>query len=137
LNLKLNVIQTIFPVKEFAHLSCINISDNYIDSWLMLNAFDKFPGLTDVRLGKNPIHRASGSLLFQVQSIARVGKLEKLNGSTIATKDRVECEIYYVNMCARQRSEMTESALADFDLENPRFLELAKSKNSKQSFSDI
>lgn len=137
LNLKRNAFNQrcdYSKAQVFPHLTAINLADNNIDSWAFiddLSTRDVFK-LQDLRLERNPLHRVAGSLAFQVQAVSRLEHLVKLNGSTVAEKDRLECEIYYVNMCARQRSEYintnsSPSELAVFDSSNPRFLLLAKS----------
>lgn len=67
---------------QFPSLKALQIANNLIDNWASIDALNSFPNLVSVRLSSNPLFEGQGSNT-RLWIIARVGKLEQLNGSTV------------------------------------------------------
>lgn len=139
LNLKANKIarisnsrnDLIFP----STLEEIDLAQNAISSWTFIDDLGRvFPRLTTLRISQNPLFQslknADGIDLTPedgyMLTMARLGKLIRLNFSTIHPKERLNAEIYYLSQITRALS-MSTSDLHDRILsENARYSELCR-----------
>ncbi|ESZ93622.1 hypothetical protein SBOR_6000 [Sclerotinia borealis F-4128] len=98
-------VKTFTPLVFNKKLSYIDLCDNCVDNWDFVDELaDIFPGMTSLRLSKNPLYPETssdatmGSLdeAFML-TLARLGNLKKLNYSSITPQDRNNAELFYLS----------------------------------------
>ncbi|EFJ23244.1 hypothetical protein SELMODRAFT_175129 [Selaginella moellendorffii] len=67
----------------FLQLSCLLLGKNQLADWESVDALDKFPNLTEVRLSENPIADTSKGGAPRYVLVARLSKITVLNGSEV------------------------------------------------------
>ncbi|KAK9750470.1 hypothetical protein RND81_02G199600 [Saponaria officinalis] len=104
----------------FQHLRCILLGGNNITDVESVDSLNSFPSLTEVRLSENPIADPGCGGVPRFVLIARLAKVEVLNGSEVSHRERKESEIRYVRLV------MSKSHASQEEIKrcHPRFFEL-------------
>ncbi|KAG4032483.1 hypothetical protein MFRU_007g03840 [Monilinia fructicola] len=103
-------VKTFAPLVFNQKLSYIDLSSNKINDWGFVDELVQiFPGMTSLRLSKNPLYPESNSLSTMgslneesMLTLARLGNLQKLNFSTITPQDRNNAELFYLSEIGRE-----------------------------------
>ncbi|CAN1855259.1 Tubulin-folding cofactor E [Linum perenne] len=106
-------LEHLLPVIEELHLMGNGISEiksyilfssasNNIGDLASIDALNLFPNLMDIRISENPITEPTRGGIPRYVLVARLSKVELLNGSEIRARDRKECEIRYVRLVMSQ-----------------------------------
>ncbi|CAA7052339.1 unnamed protein product [Microthlaspi erraticum] len=103
----------------FPSLRCLLLGANNIGDPASVDALNAFPKLVDIRLSDNPIADLARGGVPRFVLLARLTKVEVLNGSEVRAREKKESEIRYVRMVMSNKSE-------DIDRLHPRFYELKK-----------
>jgi hypothetical protein len=112
-------------------LSTLMLGSNQLSSWHSIDALNTFPHLSDLRISDNllkPTFSSSshgGDLRYE--TIARLGRVSRLNGSDVSRGERRDAEIMYLKkiidaMAAVAASSTIESLKA----QHPRYDQLVK-----------
>ncbi|KAJ3492847.1 hypothetical protein NLG97_g5110 [Lecanicillium saksenae] len=111
-------------------LQYLDVSYNQVDSWDFIdNLTTHFPGLTALRISHNPVYdqraaynaptaTADEAHMF---TIARIGRLQSLNFSTITANDRSNAEMFYLSRIAKQLAAVPEAAEPTVLALHPRY----------------
>ncbi|KAI9644933.1 hypothetical protein NHQ30_006967 [Ciborinia camelliae] len=102
--------RTFTPLVFNKKLSYIDLSYNEINNWDFVDELvHVFPGMTSLRLSKNPLYReiSSDSIMGSLNedfmlTLARLGNLEKLNFSSITLQDRNNAELFYLSEIGKE-----------------------------------
>ncbi|KAL9267953.1 Tubulin-folding cofactor E-like protein [Drosera capensis] len=89
----------------FKQLSCLLLGANRIADLDSVDALNSIPRLTDIRLSENPISDPGKGGISRFALIARLAKIEVLNGSEVTPRERKESEIRYVRMVMSRLSD--------------------------------
>ncbi|CAI9272433.1 unnamed protein product [Lactuca saligna] len=108
------------PNKPFQNLHCLLIGGNKIQEASSIDALNSYPGLMDIRCSDNPVTDPSRGGLARFVLIARLAKVNILNGSEITPRERKESEIRYVRLVMSKVHQNLEEMKAL----HPRFTEL-------------
>ncbi|KAJ7982715.1 Tubulin-folding cofactor E [Quillaja saponaria] len=106
--------------KPFQNLRCLLLGGNNIDNLASVDSINSFPNLVDIRLSENPIADPGRGGIPRFVLVARLGKIQMLNGSEVSPRERKDSEIRYV------RHIMTRLHANPEEIKqlHPRFLEL-------------
>ena len=105
----------------FQNLWCLLLGSNKISDLASIDSLNSFPQLMDsLRLSDKPVADPARGGLPRFVLMARLAKVEMLNGSEISTRERKESEIRYVHLVM---SKLLDNPEASKRL-NPRFIEL-------------
>ncbi|CAN1855258.1 Tubulin-folding cofactor E [Linum perenne] len=124
-------LEHLLPVIEELHLMGNGISEiksyilfssasNNIGDLASIDALNLFPNLMDIRISENPITEPTRGGIPRYVLVARLSKVELLNGSEIRARDRKECEIRYVRLVMSQLHGKPD----EIKKLHPRFTEL-------------
>ncbi|KAL9173558.1 hypothetical protein ABFS82_03G122700 [Erythranthe guttata] len=104
----------------FKSLSGLFLGSNNIEDLESVDSLNSFPKLMDIRLSENPVadHGKGGVPRFVF--IARLAKVQILNGSEISPRERKESEIRYVRLVMSKSHGSSE----EIRRLHPRFVEL-------------
>ncbi|KAL6179242.1 hypothetical protein ACLB2K_050758 [Fragaria x ananassa] len=105
--------------KAFQNLRCLLLGGNIIKDPSSIDALNSFPQLVDVRLSGNPVADPGQGGTPRFVLVARLGKVEMLNGSEITSRERKESEIRYVRLVMSKHGNIQEIKLL-----HSRFAEL-------------
>lgn len=128
---RVDVHDATFP----ASLESLDLSYNSISSWSFIDSVGAlFPGLRSLRVSHNPLFntlktpdgRALGADEGYMLTIARLGRLETLNFSKITAKERLNAEMYYLSLVAKELSSSPGDQAAPILARNPRYRELCE-----------
>uniref|UniRef100_A0A061RZB9 Tubulin-specific chaperone e-like n=1 Tax=Tetraselmis sp. GSL018 TaxID=582737 RepID=A0A061RZB9_9CHLO len=126
LHLSGNCLPAVHPPKgdhEWRCLKAITLGRNRIGSWSSIDALDRFPSLGELRLSGNPLlEGARSGGRFEV--IARVAKLELLNGSKVTRRERQDAELRYLRTVWGELQSQDAHSRAEVEDANPRLAEL-------------
>lgn len=112
-----NPLKDIQPPKDgFALLSVLHLHNTQIDSWMSIHHLNSFATLGAIRIKSVPI--LGDDKDFQANLTARLGKVCTLNGSALSERRRRDAELWYINLCFK------EKGTPDFELKHPRYAEL-------------
>ncbi|EXB58480.1 Tubulin-specific chaperone E [Morus notabilis] len=103
--------------EPFQNMRCLLLGSNNLQDPASIDALNSFPKLVDIRLSDNPILNIPRFVL-----IARLEKVEILNGSEVSIRERKESEIRYVRLVMSK----LQGNLEDIRQLHPRFAELKK-----------
>ncbi|GAV68308.1 hypothetical protein CFOL_v3_11811 [Cephalotus follicularis] len=103
----------------FQNLRCLLLGRNNIEDLASVDSLNSFPRLTDIRLSENPIADAGRGGVARFFLIARLAKVEILNGSEVSIRERKESEIRYVRLVMSMHENLEEIKRL-----HPRFAEL-------------
>ena len=86
------------------------VGSNQLHDWSVADELDKFPTLIDLRISNNPLTApltSSTASVFPVryELIARISKLQMLNGSDIRAGERQDAELAYLRLITDQLAE--------------------------------
>lgn len=85
-------------MRPFKNLRCLLLGGNTIEDLESVDSLNFFPSLVDVRLSENPIADPGKGGLPRFVLIARLEKVQILNGSEVSSRERKESEIRYVRL---------------------------------------
>lgn len=105
--------------KPFQKLRCLLLGDNNISDLASVDSINLFPNLVDIRLSGNPITDAAKGGVTRFVLIARLAKVQILNGSEITSRERKDSEIRYVRLVVSRLHVNPEEIK-----QHPRFSEL-------------
>jgi hypothetical protein len=104
----------------FAALRTLNLARTLIEDWASVDALDQFPALAELRFKEAPLLDEINAGVARQSTIARVGKLTKMNGSEIRPRERSDAERLYLKRvklaCAAEGVTDEER-----DLKHPRY----------------
>ncbi|TYG86500.1 hypothetical protein ES288_A13G138600v1 [Gossypium darwinii] len=109
--------ESYFP---FQNLRCLLLGSNEINDLASIDSLNTFPKLIDIRFSDNPIADPGRGGLPRFVLIARLAKVEMLNGSEISARERKESEIRYVRLVMSKLLDNPE----EINCLHPRFVEL-------------
>ncbi|KAJ8760548.1 hypothetical protein K2173_015215 [Erythroxylum novogranatense] len=104
----------------FQNLRCLLLGGNKIGDLTSVDQLNSFPKLMDIRLSENPVSDPGSSGLPRFVLIARLEKVEILNGSEISSRERKESEIRYIRLVMAKLHEKPD----EIKRVHPRFAEL-------------
>ncbi|CAM8975213.1 unnamed protein product [Rhodiola kirilowii] len=84
--------------KPFQKLNCLLLGGNSIDDISAVDSLNTFPNLVDIRISDNPIADPGKGGVPRFVLIARLAKVQMLNGSEVSARERKESEIRYVRL---------------------------------------
>lgn len=106
----------------FQNLRCLLLGSNKISDLASIDSLNSFPKLIDIRLSDNPVADPVRGGLPRYVLIARLAKVEMINGSEISARERKESEIRYVRLVMSKLLDNPE----EIKRLHPRFVELKK-----------
>ncbi|XP_008445987.2 tubulin-folding cofactor E isoform X1 [Cucumis melo] len=106
----------------FQNLRCLFLGGNNIDDLASIDVLNSFPNLIDIRLSENPIADPMRGGIPRYVLIARLSKIQIINGSEVTPRERRDSEIRYVRMVM---SNLDGNREETFRL-HPRFEELKR-----------
>ncbi|XP_021758179.1 tubulin-folding cofactor E-like [Chenopodium quinoa] len=109
-------------IEAFQNLRCLLLGANCISDLDSVDSINSFPSLTDVRLSENPIADPGRGGIPRFALIARLAKVEVLNGSEVSYRERKESEIRYVRLVMSKLHDNQE----EIKRSHPRFHELKR-----------
>ncbi|CAA7396528.1 unnamed protein product [Spirodela intermedia] len=105
----------------FENLRCLLLGCNEIEDLASIDSLNLFPNLMDIRLSGNPVADPARGGLPRFILIARLSKVQMLNGSEVTSRERRESEIRYVRLVmVKLQSDGPE----EIKRVHPRFAEL-------------
>ncbi|XP_047173440.1 tubulin-folding cofactor E isoform X2 [Vigna umbellata] len=84
--------------KPFQNLCRLLLGNNNIDDLASIDSLNLFPSLVDIRLSENPITDPRRGGVPRFVLIARLAKVQILNGSEVTPRERKDSEIRYVRL---------------------------------------
>ncbi|CAI0556484.1 unnamed protein product, partial [Linum tenue] len=126
-------LKPLLPVIEELHLMGNGICEiksnvlfpsasNNIEDLASIDSLNLFPNLMDIRISENPITEPARGGIPRFVLLARLSKVEMLNGSEVRVRDRKECEIRYVRLVMSQLHDKPD----EIKKLHPRFSELKR-----------
>lgn len=106
--------------KPFQNLRCLLIGANKIEDVASIDALNSYPGLVDIRCSENPATDPRRGGIARYVLIARLAKVEVLNGSEITFRERKDSEIRYIRLVMSKPHQNLE----EIKRLHPRFTEL-------------
>uniref|UniRef100_A0A803QVD7 CAP-Gly domain-containing protein n=1 Tax=Cannabis sativa TaxID=3483 RepID=A0A803QVD7_CANSA len=106
--------------KPFQNLRCLLLGNNNLEDLASIDTLNLFPKLVDIRLSDNPVADPGRGGIPRFVLIARLAKVEVLNGSEVRPRERKESEIRYIRLVMSKMQGSPE----DIQRLHPRFLEL-------------
>ncbi|KAJ6297210.1 hypothetical protein OIU78_022857 [Salix suchowensis] len=82
----------------FQNLRCLLLGGNDMEDLASVDSLNSFPKLIDIRLSENPIADPGRGGIPRFVLVARLARVEILNGSEVSTRERKESEIRYVRL---------------------------------------
>ncbi|XP_050219249.1 tubulin-folding cofactor E [Mercurialis annua] len=82
----------------FQSLRSLLLGGNNIEDLASVDSLNSFPKLVDIRLSENPITDSGKGGIPRFVLIARLSKVEMLNGSEVTPRERKDSEIRYVRL---------------------------------------
>ncbi|TPX60022.1 hypothetical protein PhCBS80983_g02095 [Powellomyces hirtus] len=132
-----NAIRSIEPLSsdgsEFTSLKSLNISDNLLDSWTCIHSLNTFPALTEVRVRRNPVLAQLRPEDVHSILVARLSKVDMLNGNEVTPRFRRDAELFYLTRCATELAAAVSASTSStsstplplsFALTHPRYQDL-------------
>ncbi|XP_010246137.1 PREDICTED: tubulin-folding cofactor E isoform X2 [Nelumbo nucifera] len=106
--------------KPFENLQCLLLGGNMIENLSSVDSLNSFPNLMDIRLSDNPIADPGKGGIPRFFLIARLARVQILNGSEVSPRERKESEIRYVRFVMTKM----EGNIEEIKRLHPRFAEL-------------
>ncbi|KAJ9567752.1 hypothetical protein OSB04_003718 [Centaurea solstitialis] len=106
--------------KPFQNFRCLLIGANKIEDVASIDALNSYPSLVDIRCSENPATDPRSGGVARFVLIARLAKVEVLNGSEITPRERKDSEIRYVRLVMSKPHQNLE----EIKKLHPRFTEL-------------
>ena len=107
--------------KPFQNLRHLLLANNNISDLASIDSLNLFPNLVDIRLSDNPITDSGRGGVPRFVLIARLAKVQILNGSEVTPRERKDSEIRYVRLVVSRLHASPEEIK-----QHPRFYELEK-----------
>ncbi|XP_022152477.1 tubulin-folding cofactor E [Momordica charantia] len=104
----------------FQNLRCLLLGGNNIEDFASIDCLNSFPQLIDIRLSENLIADPGRGGIPRYVLIARLSKVQIINGSEVTPRERRDSEIRYVRMVMSKLDSNPEETLRL----HPRFEEL-------------
>ncbi|CAI0556490.1 unnamed protein product [Linum tenue] len=82
----------------FRNLGYLLLASNHIEDLSSIDSLNLFPNQMDIRISENLITEPARGGIPRFVLLARLSKVEMLNGSEVGVRDRKECEIRYVRL---------------------------------------
>eukprot|EP00892_Ulva_mutabilis_P011727 jgi/Ulvmu1/8927/UM005_0018.1 len=108
--------------KELHNIHTLLLADCGISDWASVNALARLPNLRDLRLTENPVLQLS-SLTGRNECIARLAAITQLNGASVSTHERRDCELQYLYRVQQRIADLGPAGPAEAEL-HPRLEEL-------------
>lgn len=108
--------------RPFQNLRCLLLGSNNIEDLASIDSLNSFPSLMDIRLSENPVTDSGKGGIVRYALIARLAKVEILNGSEVSLRERKDSEIRYVRLVMSKLNGNPE----EIKRLHPRFSELKK-----------
>ena len=93
----------------FAGLTSLLLGGNALEAWGSVDQLNLFPALVDLRLSGNPLVAANPGA-GRYETIARVGRLQTLNGSAVKPTERWDAELNYLRAVTNQLAAAAAAA---------------------------
>ncbi|KAM7511499.1 hypothetical protein LguiB_010374 [Lonicera macranthoides] len=106
--------------RPFQSLRGLLLGGNKIGDLASVDSLNSFPSLMDIRLSENPVTDPGQSGIARFALIARLEKVEILNGSEVSPRERKDSEIRYVRLVMSKMHENVEETRRL----HPRFVKL-------------
>ncbi|KAL6297248.1 tubulin-folding cofactor E [Prunus yedoensis var. nudiflora] len=106
--------------KPFQNLRCLLLGGNNIEDLASIDSLNSFPQLVDIRLSENPVADPGQGGIPRFVLVARLAKVEMLNGSEVSSRERKESEIRYVRLVMSKMQGNSK----ELQWLHPRFAEL-------------
>ncbi|CAB4297902.1 unnamed protein product [Prunus armeniaca] len=106
--------------KPFQNLRCLLLGGNNIEDLASIDSLNSFPQLVDIRLSENPVADPAQGGIPRFVLVARLAKVEMLNGSEVSSRERKESEIRYVRLVMSKMQGNSK----ELQWLHPRFAEL-------------
>jgi len=112
--------------QPFRNLETILLCRTRVVNWKSIDALNKFPSLTELRLQGSPIiATVANAGAARQTTIARIKSLLRLNGSEISPRERTDAERLYLKRLAMEMTKLgSDTEREILKEENPRFNEL-------------
>ncbi|KAG9446329.1 hypothetical protein H6P81_012457 [Aristolochia fimbriata] len=107
----------------FHSLRCLLLGGNNIEDLESVDSLNLFPSLMDIRLSDNPVSDPGSGGIPRFVLVARLGKVQILNGSEVSARERKESEIRYVRLVMAKLQYDDPAVVRQL---HPRFYELKK-----------
>ncbi|KAJ2525062.1 hypothetical protein GGI11_000363 [Coemansia sp. RSA 2049] len=104
----------------FPALESLNLADTGISSWAAVDRLSLLPRLATLHLAQTPLFETATSSspdaarsadVPRAQTVGRLGRITKLDGSAVSADERADLERHYLALCARQLSVSRGSPL--------------------------
>ncbi|KAL2580336.1 hypothetical protein AAZV13_15G118000 [Glycine max] len=92
--------------KPFQNLHCLLLANNNIGDLASVDSLNLFPNLVDIRLSDNPITDSGRGGVPRFVLIARLAKVQILNGSEVTPRERKDSEIRYARLVVSKFLEL-------------------------------
>jgi len=102
----------------FPSLSCLLLGANNIGDLASVDALNGFPQLVDIRLSENPISDPVRGGVPRFVLVARLTKVQVLNGSEVRAREKKDSEIRYVRMVMSKLNDKS----GEIELLHPRYI---------------
>ncbi|CAI0556482.1 unnamed protein product, partial [Linum tenue] len=102
LQLNKNKLKSVFYPDDDTSNVLFPSASNNIEDLASIDSLNLFPNLMDIRISENPITEPARGGIPRFVLLARLSKVEMLNGSEVRVRDRKECEIRYVRLVMSQ-----------------------------------
>jgi Leucine-rich repeat (LRR) protein len=116
----------------FQSLKSLSICRNCLHSWSSILTLDSMPALREVKVKGNPLFEGDSDLNSRQLVIARLPRLEALNGSPVTKRERVVAERFYLTKFSSLWAESrqgSEDRRREFEKAHPRYTRLADAHN--------
>ncbi|KAJ2753491.1 hypothetical protein H4S06_003734, partial [Coemansia sp. BCRC 34490] len=123
-----NATNNELPVVLFPALESLNLADTGISSWAAVDRLALLPRLATLHLAQTPLFETASSSspdaartadIPRAQTVARLARITKLDGSAVSADERADLERYYLALCARQLAESHEQQSPPPSNDNP------------------
>lgn len=104
----------------FQNLRCLLLGGNNIGDLASIGSLNCFPRLVDIRISENPVTEPGKGGISRFILIARLAKVQILNGSEVSSRERKDSEIRYVRLVMSK----FHGNLEEIKQLHPRFSEL-------------
>ncbi|KAJ2510447.1 hypothetical protein H4217_007866 [Coemansia sp. RSA 1939] len=110
------------PPVLFPALESLNLADTGISSWAAVDRLALLPRLATLHLAQTPLFETAAASsssspdaartadVPRAQTVGRLGRITKLDGSAVSADERADLERYYLALCARQLTESHEQS---------------------------
>ncbi|KAL8482390.1 hypothetical protein ACS0TY_028529 [Phlomoides rotata] len=117
-----NGCETLESLRPFTSLHSLSLGRNNIEDLDSVDSLNCFPNLMDIRLSGNPVADLGKGGVPRFVFIARLAKVQMLNGSQVSPRERKDSEIRYVRLVMSKSNGNPEETMKI----HPRFAELKK-----------